>query len=79
MQITFKKQMTKKEIAQAIFEKLNQLEDSCAFSHSQGATLYINPINDRGEPVILIGEDGQAIKKLVADGPAPCHADALRI
>lgn len=78
MQITIRGAMTMNELKQALFEKLNELENTHAFSYSQGATLYFNPTNEFGEPVLL-KRDGRVITKVFSDGPYRCAADDLKL
>jgi hypothetical protein len=76
MQITIRGALTLQELKQALFEKLNEVEDDFALHHSQGATLYFNPTNEIGEPVLL-RRDGKAVSKIFMDGPYRSKADEL--
>lgn len=79
MQITIKGELTFAEIRQALYEKLHELEDDFAVSHSQGATLYINPTNGSGDTVTPHQRDGRALQKILCDGPYRSVADKLKI
>lgn len=76
MQITIRGALTIGQLRQALFEKLHEVEDDYALHHSQGATLFFNPTNETGEPVLL-RRDGKAINKILVDGPYRCIADEL--
>jgi hypothetical protein len=79
MQINIKGEMTLADIRQAIYEKLNELEETFAVSHSQGATLYVNPTNGIGETVTPLHKDGRVVSKLLSNGPYRSAADDYRI
>jgi hypothetical protein len=78
MEIKVKGEMTLAEIRQALFEKLQEVEEDCSVRYSQGATLYINPTNgfgDRIEP----RKHGRRIEKLYSEGPYRSSADEYKI
>lgn len=79
MQINIKGEMTIADIRQAIYEKLHELEELFAVSHSQGATLYVNPTNGIGDPVTPLHKDGRVASKLLSNGPYRSAADDFRI
>ncbi len=79
MQITIRGDLTMSQLRQAILEKLHELEDGCALAHSKGATLYVNPTDELGEPVMLRTRDGKPLRKLVCDGPYDCAAEEYKI
>jgi hypothetical protein len=79
MQITIKGELTLAEIRQALYEKLHELEDHFAVSHSQGATLYVNPTNGVGDAVVPHQKDGRALHKLHCNGPYKSAADDLKV
>jgi hypothetical protein len=79
MQITIKGELTIKEIRQALYEKLHELEETFALEHSQGATLYVNPTNGQGDPVILKSKEGRVVSKLTTHGPYKSIADDFKI
>ena len=76
MQITIRGAHTIGEIMQTLIEKLHEVEDVYALHHSRGATLYLNPTNEIGEPVVL-RRDGKTISKIFVDGPYRSKADEL--
>lgn len=78
MQITIKGQLKMAELKQAIYEKLGELEEEFAIAYSRGATLYVNPTNMEGEPVVARKSDGRIISKVFADGPYRSAADELK-
>ncbi|MFZ3287922.1 MAG: hypothetical protein WA191_13890 [Telluria sp.] len=78
MQITIRGALTMDQLRQALFEKLHELENSFALGYSQGATLYFNPINEFGEPVLL-RRDGRVVTKVFSDGPYRSAADDLKL
>ena len=79
MQITIRGELTIADIRQALYEKLNELEEIFAVSHSQGATLYVNPTNGTGDAVTPHHKDGRAANKLFSDGPYRSAADEFKI
>jgi hypothetical protein len=78
VQITIKGEMKLSELLQALYEKLGELEDDYAIQYSKGATLYVNPTNGEGEPVVARRRDGRAVVKLLSDGPYRSAADELK-
>ena len=79
MQITIKGEMSIADIRRAIYEELGKLEDEFALGYSQGATLYVNPTNGEGDPVILRKRDGRVLGKLMSEGPYRSIADDFKI
>lgn len=79
MQITIMGEMTIAEIRQALYEKLNELEEDLAVRYSRGATLYVNPTNGFGDPVVPHNKTGAAVKKLYSNGPYRSAADSYKI
>lgn len=69
MEIKVKGEMTIADIKQALFEKLQEVEDDHAVRYSRGATLYINPTNGFGDDVY------PGVKKLYSRGPYRAAAD----
>ena len=74
MQIKVKGEMTIAEIRQALFEKLNEIENDYAVRYSRGATLYINPTNGFGDDVEP-RKHGRTVDKLFSSGPYRSAAD----
>lgn len=79
MQITIKGQMTLAELRQAFYEKLHELENEFAVTHSLGATLYVNPTNDEGEAVQPRGRDGRSVTRITSNGPYRSAAQEFNI
>ncbi len=75
MQIKVHGEMTLAEIRQALFEKLNQIEDDHAVRYSRGATLFIHPTNGFGDRVTPRYENGEEVKKINTRGPYRSAAD----
>ena len=75
MQIKVHGEMTIREIRQALFEMLHELEVSYAVRHSHGATLFINPTNGFGDRVTPRDRAGGEITKLHSTGPYRSAAD----
>ncbi len=69
--------LTTAQIKQAIYEQIGDLEDRFALDYSLGATLFMNPADEVGEPVLLRCTSGKVIRKLYSDGPYECAADSL--
>lgn len=78
MQINIKGEMKLSELLQAIYEKLDELEEDFAICYSKGATLYVNPTNGEGEPVVARRRDGKVVSKILSDGPYRSAADDLK-
>lgn len=79
MKIKVHGEMTIPEIRQALFEQLNQLEDSLAVRYSIGATLFINPSNGFGDRVRPVDHAGEEIKKVNTRGPYRSAADEFKL
>jgi hypothetical protein len=75
MQLQIHGEMSMSDIRKALIELLHQVEQSCAISHSFGATLYINPTNGFGDKVTPRDQAGGEIKKLHCRGPYRSAAD----
>ncbi len=67
------------QLRQAFYEKLLELEEEFGVAHLKGATLYVNPINEFGEDVVLRNKYGQAVHKLFSQGPYRSSADEFKI
>lgn len=79
MKIKVHGEMTIPKIRQALFEQLNELEDSCAVRYSIGATLFINPSNGFGDRVKPVDHAGEEIKKVNTRGPYRSAADEFKL
>jgi hypothetical protein len=78
MQIQLKGRLTLKDLKQAIYEKLHEVEE-LAVHFTRGATLYINPINEHGEDVTPRRSTGEEVTKLHSNGPYRAAADELKL
>jgi len=79
MQIIIKGELTMTQLRQAFYEKLLELEEEFGVAHLKGATLYVNPINEFGEDVVLRNKYGQAVHKLFSQGPYRSSAEEFKI
>ncbi len=79
MEIKVKGEMTLPEIRQALFEKLQEVEDDYAVRYSRGATLYINPTNGFGDDVKPRNKHGRSVDKLYSQGPYKSAADDYKV
>lgn len=79
MQITIRGEMTIADIRQAIYEKLHELEDDFAVHYSQGATLYVNPTDGKGQQVVPRTRDGRNVGKMQCNGPYRSAADEFKL
>ncbi|VVN79336.1 hypothetical protein [Pseudomonas fluorescens] len=66
------------QLRQAFYEKLLELEE-LGVERFKGATLYVNPINEFGEDVILRNKYGQVVHKLFSHGPYRSSAEEFKI
>jgi hypothetical protein len=69
MEIRVKGEFPMTDIRQAIFEKLNELEDAHAIRFSRGATLFINPTDGKGHDVVPRQPGGGVLRKIFMNGP----------
>lgn len=67
------------QLRQAFYEKLLELEEEFGVAHLKGATLYVNPVNEFGEDVVLRNKYGQAVHKLFSQGPYRSSAEEFKI
>lgn len=74
MQIKVRGEMTISELRQALFEKLNELEEDLAVRHARSASLYLTPTNGFGDEVEP-RRHGRIVEKLYTDGPYRSAAD----
>ena len=75
MKITVKGEMSFRQVIQALYEALQQIETDHAFQHSRGVTLYINPTNGEGKTVVPRSRTGEAVTSFNSAGPYPSAAD----
>lgn len=69
MKIKVKGEMTIADIRQALFEKLQEIEERFGVRHTLDATLYIRPSNGFGDDVSPRYSNGEAVKALYSTGP----------
>jgi hypothetical protein len=79
MQIHISGAMSFNQMRQAIFEKLNEIEDEFAVQYSKGATLYFHPTDELGEEVVLVNKSGRRVNKILTNGPYKSAADEFQI
>lgn len=79
MQIKVRGEMSLREMRQALFEKLCEVEEEFAVRYSRGATLYINPTNGFGDEVVPRRQDGAKVDKLNSSGPYRSAADEYKL
>jgi hypothetical protein len=68
VQIGSKEDMTIEEACQWLIEHLKVVQDRYAITHSAGISLFINPIDEEGQPVLARGHDGKPITHLPRRG-----------
>ena len=78
MQISIKGDLTMKQLRQALFEKLQEIEDEFCVEFLKGATLYFNPTNEYGEEVVLINKSGRQVTKFLSSGPYKSAAEDFK-
>lgn len=64
---------------QALFEKLNEIEDEFAIQHAKGIRLYFDPVDELGEEVILKNKSGRRVDKILSKGPYKSAAEEFQI
>jgi hypothetical protein len=67
------------QVRQAIFEALVQIEDEHNLRHARNVSLFINPIDEFGEKVVLRDERGKVLSRLTKKGPYRSAADEYNI
>lgn len=77
MQIRVTGEMTLREICQAIFEALGEVEDQYAIRHSRGAVIFINPTDGLGSRVVPRNDFGVEVSRVLKKGPYRSAADRL--
>ena len=73
MQIKVRGEMSIAEFKQALFEKINEVEEM-GVRYTRGATLFINPTNGFGDAVEP-RKHGRTVDKLYSSGPYRSAAD----
>ncbi|MCP8685969.1 hypothetical protein [Marinobacterium sedimentorum] len=79
MQIKIRGEMTIADVRQALFEKLNDVEEDLAIRYSKGATLYLHPTNGFGDEVVPRNHSGRRVDKVFSDGPYRSAADEFKL
>ncbi|MFZ6769768.1 hypothetical protein ACO0LM_22170 [Undibacterium sp. Di26W] len=74
-----KGEMKLKQLAQALYEQLGELEDQYGITFSAGATLYVNPTDGEGGTVQARERGGKPVNKLISKGPYRAAADEFNI
>ena len=72
-------EMTTAELRQALFEMIGQLEDECRVRRTCNATLYINPVDERGEKIVVRNSLGAVVNNVTRRGAYRCAADEYNI
>lgn len=75
MQIRLLGELSFKEMRQALFEALHEIEDEFAIGHSRGAVLFINPTDGCDENVVARNSLGRVVSKVTKKGPYRSAAD----
>lgn len=78
MKIRISGEMSFRQIIQAIYEALHQIEHDHAFRHSRGITLYINPTDGLGKDVIPRKKTGEEVQEVLSRGPYRSAADDFK-
>jgi hypothetical protein len=78
MKIRISGEMSFRQIIQAIYEVLHQIEHDHAFRHSRGITLYINPTDGLGKDVIPRKKTGEEVQEVLSRGPYRSAADDFK-
>jgi hypothetical protein len=71
--------MTLAEMRQAFFEMTGQLEDEHGVHHTCNASLFINPVNEAGEKIVVRDSLGAVLKNVTRKGAYRCAADDYNI
>ncbi|AXM99094.1 hypothetical protein DVB73_20615 [Pseudomonas plecoglossicida] len=71
--------MTIAQLRQTLFEMLKDLEEGYNVKHFKNTTIYVNPVNELGEEVVLRNKLGQLVNKLHSNGPYRSAADDYKI
>lgn len=78
MKISIKGEMHFRQVIQALYESLHQIELDHAVQHTRGVTLYINPTDGLGSDVIL-RKNGEEVSEVRSKGPYRCAADDFKM
>lgn len=77
--ISVRGDLTMAQVRQAIFEALGEIEEEHNLRHSRNVTLFVNPINEYGEKVVLRDERGKELSRVTKKGPYRSAADEYNI
>lgn len=77
--ISVRGNLTMAQVRQAIFEALGQIEDEHNLRHARNVSLFMNPIDEFGEKVVLRDERGKVLSRLTKKGPYRSAADEYNI
>lgn len=77
--ISVRGDLTMAQVRQAIFEALGQIEDEHNLRHSRNVTVFVNPIDEFGEKVVLRDERGKVLSRVTKKGPYRSAADEYSI
>ena len=75
MQIRLLGELSFKEMRQALFEALNEIEGEYAIRFSRGAVLFINPTDGCDENVVPRNRLGREVTRVTKKGPYRSAAD----
>ena len=75
MQIRLLGELSFKEMRQALFEALNEIEDEFAIRYSRGAVLFLTPTDGCDETVVARNSRGRVITRVTKKGPYRSAAD----
>jgi hypothetical protein len=79
MKIRIPGEMSFRQIIQALYEILHQIEHDHAVRHSRGVTLYINPTDGLGKDVIARKKTGEEVQEVLSRGPYRSAADDFKL
>ena len=79
IQIKVKGEFTVSEARQALFEKLQELEDDYAVRHVRNLSLYLTPTNGFGDEVVPHNHAGQKVDTLYSQGPYRSAAEVFKL
>ena len=78
MKITIRGEMHFRQVIQALYEALSQIELDHAIRHSRGVTLYINPTDGLGKDVVA-RRNGEEVREVSMKGPYRSAADEFKL
>ena len=72
-------ELTMAELRQALFEILGEIEDEYAVEHTRDVSLYLNPVDEFGETVVVRNRLGGVVSRVTRNGPYRSAADEYHI